>query len=152
MLLPTHLASGWLLGRYTNLSTWWLVLGAALPDVIDKTLSMLGVVELFHTIGHSAFLILLIPLVARDRRGVALAAGWASHIGLDVIHLVVNGRFGDLAFLGWPVITPVDPLALPPLEFLEYYVGSPSFYLEFVIWGFVIYAVITGHSPRRGSE
>lgn len=134
MLFPTHLAAGWLIGRWLRLSPWWIVLGAALPDLIDKPLAMLGVVELFQTIGHSLFFAGVILLILWDARGLAVGIGWVSHLSLDAIHMLVNGRPGDLAFLGWPLIQPADPLGLAPLEFLVFYVWTPAFFLEVGIW------------------
>jgi hypothetical protein len=132
----THLAAAALLGRWTRLSVPWLVAGAALPDVVDKPLGMLGVVDLYHTVGHTALLVPLAVAVAlAGPAGRALAVGWASHLCLDALHVIRNGRAGGARFLGWPLVSPVDPLALPPGEFVLYYLWSPSFVLECVFWG-----------------
>ena len=135
MLFVTHLAAAVLVGRVSRLSTPWLVVGAAVPDLVDKPLATLGVVELFHSIGHSVLLAPLLFAVALcSRAGAASAVGWASHILLDIVHVVVNGRPGHaLAFL-WPVAESADPLGIPPGEFFWYYLGTPSFYLEIGIW------------------
>lgn len=152
MLFPTHLVAAAGLGRLVTggpretliaatgrlwpaLSTGWFVFGAALPDLIDKPLGMAGITELFHSIGHSALLLPVAVVVAlADRRGPAIAVGWVSHLGLDALHVIINGRPSDALFLGWPLMVPPTPPAIPPGEFVWYYLGSPSFYLEVVIW------------------
>jgi hypothetical protein len=70
--------------------------------------------------------------VSRD--GAAVAVGWASHLVLDAVHVVVNGRPLDALFLAWPVAVPPDPLGLAPIPFALQYLWSPSFFLELGIW------------------
>jgi hypothetical protein len=135
MLFLTHLLAAVLVGRLSRLSTRWLVVGAALPDLLDKPLGAIGVFELYHSIGHSAFFALcLVPIALYSRVGVAVAVGWGSHLLLDIVHVVVNGRPGHALFLLWPLTESADPLAIPPGEFFWYYLGTPSFYLECVLW------------------
>jgi hypothetical protein len=135
MLFPTHLLAAAVLGRVSRLSPLWLVVGTALPDVVDKPLAMTGVVDLYHSVGHSALLLVVaVPVALTGRTGLALAVGWGLHLLLDGLHVVLNGRPGDAVFLLWPVAVPADPLALPPGPFVLYYVGSPSFYLEAAFW------------------
>ena len=136
MLFPTHLVAAGLFSRVTRLSPLWLVVGAAIPDVVDKPLGTLGVTTLFHSVGHSLVLVaVMVPLALWRREGLAVATGWASHLALDALHVVVNGRPEDALFLLWPLVLPPDPLGIPPGEFFWYYLGSPSFYLELLIWG-----------------
>jgi len=129
----------------------WLVGGAAFPDVLDKPLGTLGVFELYHSIGHSVFLALvLIPLALYARVWLAFAIGWASHILLDTVHVVVNGRPGHaLAFL-WPLVESADPLGIPPGEFFWHYLGTPSFYLEIVLWAVLLCVLVV--QRREGSD
>jgi hypothetical protein len=135
VLFPTHLVAAWLLGGKTRLSSTWLVVGAAIPDLVDKPLAMLGAVELFHTVGHSAILgVLIIPLARRSPQALAIGVGWASHLLLDAGHVIVNGRPLDALFLGWPLVVPPAPLALGPVPFLSQYLYTPSFWIEFLIW------------------
>lgn len=135
MLFPTHLAAAALLTRVRDLSPWWLIVGAAVPDVVDKPLAMAGFVDLFHSVGHSAVLVVAaIPLALSSRAGVAAAVGWSSHLVLDALHVVSNGRPADALFLGWPLVVPPDPLELPPVPFVLQYVGTPSFLLEVLLW------------------
>ncbi|WP_262175428.1 metal-dependent hydrolase [Haloarcula laminariae] len=156
MLFPTHLlAAAAVGGRVSRLSPLWLVVGTALPDVVDKPLAMVGITELYHSVGHSALLVVVtIPVALTGRAGLALAVGWALHLVLDAVHVVLNGRPGDVLFLAWPLAVPADPLALPPGSFFLYYVGSPSFYLEAAFWLAVVGAALLawrrGRSPLRG--
>lgn len=135
MYFLTHLVVAALLGRWSRLSVPWLVVGATLPDAVDKPLGVVGVVDLYHTVGHTALLAPLAVAVAlADPRGRALATGWASHLLLDAFHIVINGRAGDALFLGWPLVVPPNPLALAPGAFFRYYLWSPSFVLECGFW------------------
>jgi len=157
MLFPTHLLVAALIGRVSSLPTLALVCGAAIPDLVDKLLARAGVVELFHTIGHTALLAPLAVLVALSgQRGLAVATGWGSHLFLDAFHIVINGRPTDAYFLGWPLITPPTPLALPPGSFFWYYLWSPSFFVEIGIWlvGIVVAGRLLGStlSARGGSR
>lgn len=150
MLFPTHLVVAVLLGRRFRLPTAWLLAGAALPDVVDKSLAALGVVDLFHTVGHSALLLVVaLPMAYAGRAGLALAAGWGSHLALDAVHIVLNGRPTDALFLIWPLAVPPTPLALPPIAFVRYYLWSPSFVLEIGIWLAFAGSLLVGR--RRGA-
>lgn len=135
MLFATHLLVAGFLARRFRRSIGWAVVGAALPDLVDKPLAALGIVDLFHTVGHSALLaVVVLPLAFLSRAGVAVAMGWASHLFLDAFHVIVNGRAGDAVFLFWPLAVPSDPLAIPPGEFFFYYLWSPSFFVEVAVW------------------
>jgi len=151
VLFPTHLVTAVGLGvgyrLYTRRSAsatipskpahaiCWLVVGAALPDLVDKPLGMAGVTELFHSVGHSALVLpVMVVCGLADRRWLALAVGWGSHLFVDALHVVINGRPSDALFLGWPVVSPPNPPAIPPGEFVWFYLGSPSFYLEVLLW------------------
>lgn len=135
MLFPTHLVAAVILSRVTPFSPWWLLAGAAAPDVIDKPLGMAGVTEVYHSVGHSALLaIILVPLARNSQAGRAVVIGWGSHLLLDAGHVIINGRGDDTRFLLWPVIKQSEPLALPPDSFVEYYIGTPSFFLEVGLW------------------
>lgn len=152
MLFATHLVAAALLGRATRLSPRWLICGAALPDLVDKPLATLGLVDLFHSVGHSALLLPVALLIAwTGARGRAVAVGWGSHLMLDALHIVVNGRPNDALFLVWPLAVPSDPLAIPPGEFFFYYLWSPSFYLEFLVWGAAGYALLAWWHDRPGT-
>jgi hypothetical protein len=135
MLFPTHLLAAVILGRRSRLSTVWLVGGAALPDVIDKPLGIVGIMNTYQTVGHSLlFLSVLTPLVFSSPLGRAVVAGWGSHLVLDALHMIVNGRPVDTLSLAWPLAESPEPLGLPPGSFVSFYVGSPSFVLESLLW------------------
>lgn len=143
MLFPTHLVAAGLLSRVVRLSPLWLVVGAVVPDVVDKPLGMLGVTTLFHAVGHAGLLaVVLVPVALSGRSGLAVATGWLSHLCLDAVHVVVNGRPADALFLFWPVVSPPDPPAIPPGSFFWHYLGTPSFYLELLIWGLSVTVVV----------
>ncbi|MFC7042336.1 metal-dependent hydrolase [Halonotius sp. GCM10025705] len=166
MLFPTHLVVAAGIGvaarlraasstRGTSqrpLAIGWLVVGAALPDVVDKPLGMAGVTELFHSVGHSALVLpVMVAVALASRRGLALAVGWGSHLFLDALHVVINGRPSDALFLGWPAVVPPNPPAIPPGEFIWFYLGSPSFYLEVLLW-LTVGALVVWLLRRRASD
>ena len=135
MLFPTHLLVAAFIGHESRLSSVWLVLGASLPDVIDKPLGLLGIVDLYHSIGHTALVAPFFLLLAlSSRTGLAVALGWVSHLVLDALHVIINGRPNDALFLGWPLVAPADPLGIPPGEFLLFYLWTPSFLIEGILW------------------
>lgn len=159
MLFPTHLLAAYLVSRASRLSPVGLVAGAALPDVVDKPLATVGVTDTFHSVGHSGVVFLAFvvftALVARSGVApgrdvplapgiVALAVGWGSHLLLDALHVVINGRPESALFLGWPLVVPTDPLGLAPVPFFFYYLWSPSFFLEVALW--LSFAVVVGRS------
>ena len=148
MLFLTHLGAAVLLSRVWRLSPAWLVVGAAVPDLVDKPLATIGATTLFHSIGHSLILaVVVVPVMLSGRAGLAVGAGWLSHLLLDAGHVVVNGRPSDALFLFWPAVVPPNPLAIPPGSFFWYYLGSPSFYLEGIVW-LALAVVAVRHGPR----
>jgi len=166
MLFVTHLAAAAVIGRRPGLPTAPLLVGAAAPDLVDKPLGAAGVTELYHSVGHSALaLAALLAVALYSRTGaplapappataaVAVAAGWASHLLLDAVHVVLNGRPGHALFLLWPLARSSDPLGLPPVAFVRHYVGTPSFYLEIVLWLALIGLFVRGRrrdAPTAG--
>ena len=135
MLFATHLLAAGFLARRLRVSVGWAVVGAALPDLVDKPLASLGIVDLFHSVGHSALLaVVVVPVALLGRAGVAAAVGWGSHLLFDAVHVLLNGRASDALFLVWPLAVPPDPLAIPPGAFFVYYLWSPSFFVEVAIW------------------
>lgn len=135
MLFPTHLIVGYIFGEATERPSVWVILGTALPDLIDKPLAIVGITELFHTAGHSALaLVALAVAIKLDPRGIALWVGWASHLSMDAAQMVLNGRPTDTRFLLWPFVRHVPVINLPPVEFFLTYLGSPAFYVEIGFW------------------
>lgn len=153
MLFPTHLLAAAVVGRKSRLSSLWLVAGAAIPDMVDKPLGLAGVMNVYQTVGHSVLLLgLLAPLVFSRPRGRAVVAGWGSHLALDAVHMVVNGRPVDTLSLAWPLAASPDPLAIPPGSFFYFYVGSPSFAIELVLWLFAGVLFFRDRRPRLGTD
>ncbi len=143
MLFPTHLVVGFLVGR-GRFPIVWVVVGAALPDVVDKPLAMTGVTQLYHSVGHSVLfgVALAAALLFVQRLGreavvdniSALAVGWASHLALDAGHIAINGRPENTVFLLWPLVSTWDSIRAGPVPFAVQYLGTPSFYLEVGLW------------------
>lgn len=158
MLFPTHLLAGYVLGHvlsgdrradgvrladWRHRSVWLGVFGAALPDLLDKPLAMVGVTELFHSAGHSLVglasfgvvgLVGLALGVGQSRSWAVCWVAWASHLALDALHMVVNGRPVDALFLLWPAVEHTPEVTLPPGQFAPFYVGTPAFLLEVLCW------------------
>ncbi|HKJ58176.1 MAG TPA: metal-dependent hydrolase [Halobacteriales archaeon] len=129
-----HLAVGYLAaatGRREppgDLAVLVLAVGTQFPDLIDKPLAWnLGVIPNGRSLAHSAIVATLVVVLVwryaarRDRADLAaaFAIGYYSHLGADALYPLLEGRFGELAFLGWPV--------LPPIE----YTGSTSVVARF---------------------
>ncbi len=152
MLFPTHLAAAYVLGERWDLSLPLVVAGAALPDLIDKPAAMLGLVDLYQSAGHSLVVLVAGFVVVFVRRAwTPLWLGIASHLLLDAVHMLLNGRPADLLFLAWPALEHVPAVDLPPIEFFLYYLGTRSFYAEFVVWGAVAVMLATRNTPRERS-
>ena len=133
-----------------ELSVAWLLAGAVLPDLIDKPLASLGVVELYHSIGHTALLAPLAVLAGRsDDRARAVAVGWAAHLAADAVQIALNGRWLDLLFLVWPLAVPEDPFNLPPVAFARQYLWTPAFVLELVVWLAAVAVWVRSIGARR---
>jgi len=149
MLFATHLVVAWLLARLRGLPVAAAVAGAALPDLLDKPLASVGIVELYHTVGHTALLAPLAAVAAvRGGRALAVTVGWASHLAADALHVVVNGRPTDALFLAWPLVEPPTPLALPPGAFVWYYLWSRSFFVEIGIWLVALWVLVRARRAR----
>lgn len=157
MLFPTHLVAAYLLALATRLRPLPVVIGAALPDLIDKPLGMAGVVGSYQTVAHSGLVLLVaLAVVLWDRRLLGAAVGWASHLALDAAHMIINGRPVDVLFLLWPIANHEGTLQLPPLEFAVFYWGSPSFFVELGIWTLFLYAlrhrILSSYRRLTGAE
>lgn len=150
MLYPTHLVAAYLLAVALRLPVVPVVAGAALPDLIDKPLGILGVTERYHTVAHSVFG-LAVPggLAVRSRAWLAMAVGWGSHLALDAIHMLLNGRLADAQFLAWPVVAHESSVQLPPVEFARFYIGTRSSLVELGIWLAAILVFLYRNLPRE---
>ncbi|WP_224268878.1 metal-dependent hydrolase [Haloprofundus salinisoli] len=157
MWFPAHLALGYLLGVRARLALGWCLLGTALPDVVDKSLGLAGVLPAYQTVSHSLFGLVLVGAAlhvavgeAASRAGVAFAAGWLSHLGADLLQLTLDGRGAHAAgMLGWPLTHWSNPMAdgsvpgytdtlLSAVPFLSegyvlHYFSSASFPVELLV-------------------
>lgn len=87
------------------------VVAAALPDLIDQPLWLVGITPVGRTFAHSLFGFVLfvgvVGLLARQRDrhdlGIAFAIGYGSHIAADIPWHVLVGDYDELGFLLWPV-------------------------------------------------
>lgn len=96
-----------------SLATLVLVLGSAIPDLLDQPLYYLAGAPTTRTVGHSvlagAVLSGLVVLAIRrsstdDRVGRAFAFGYFTHLLADAVWPVVLWIPAELRYLGWPVL------------------------------------------------
>lgn len=135
MLYPTHLVAAIPLIALTDFNATAIFIGCAIPDIIDKPLPSLNLVDTYHSVAHSGITLLIISVSSvfiPFMSGVAV--GWFLHILMDVLHVIVNGRRNHWKFVMWPVDFQENPMRKPPGEFFKYYIGTKSFYVEFAIW------------------
>jgi hypothetical protein len=90
-----------------------LIVGALLPDIIDKTLMIAEVYPWGRTVGHSAYvltLFALISLLAKREWFTWLVAGWVSHMFADftddVVVAIQATRYVFAAWYTWPYFNP----------------------------------------------
>ena len=84
---------------------------AAVPDLIDQPLWLLGITPVGRTFAHSLFgaalivgtVVILARQYERPDFRVAFAIGYGSHIAADIPWHVLAGDFRELGFLLWPV-------------------------------------------------
>ena len=154
-----HLASAYLVyaayarfgrgHRPTAAATLAGAVGSQAPDLVDKPLAMLGLVDLYQTAGHS-LPVLVVGFVAIfvRREWTPFWLGWASHLLLDAFHMLLNGRPQDLLFLAWPAVEHTPAVDLPPIAFFLQYRWTPSFYVEFVVWGLLASVLVADDASR----
>lgn len=124
-----HLAFGYLLysgtvhlrraGRPGDVAVVLLLFATQLPDLIDKPLAWtFGVLPVGQSLAHS--LLFAVPLLvvgflearrfANPEYALAVAVGYLSHLGGDVIYWVFRGGGLTVGFLFWPLV-PAQPVA-----------------------------------------
>lgn len=138
MILPGHLAAGYLAAHYAKLDEKVALVAAIAPDVVDKTAHYLlrvtptGRVPLHSLLGFS-LVVLLVMGITRNRAIVwAWALGHLSHLLMDSLtDLIQYGASPE--YLLWPV----GPAQLPRYATIF---GSV---LDYVIWAFVVEGLVT---------
>lgn len=93
LMFPTHLAVGYLIGVYSRYPVAYVVVGSAVPDLVDRPLYWLGITPFSHTLAHS--LVVAVPVCAvlvyfLGDRGVAVAIGWLVHILTDFLNVLTT--------------------------------------------------------------
>jgi hypothetical protein len=136
---------------YRRRSAVWCLSGAVLPDLIDKPLAAAGLVEVAHTVGHSVVILALGGLALALRRGRppagrALWAGWAGHVGADL--LVAYPRF--LVNYGWPLLDARPTPDVPVVAYWVEYALGPLGALELL--AACTAAVVVGRTRRHSTE
>ena len=112
MYPPGHVAVAWLTASVTGSERGWrmlfVVLGALLPDLIDKALWVSGLVPGTRGVGHSLLLWCALGLLALWGGTPRLVAvgGW-SHLVADVLDDALCGVFSTgtviTGWLAWPM-------------------------------------------------
>lgn len=94
-----------------------VVVGAAVPDLIDQPLYYLLALPSTRTLGHSLLSALPVSLlaIALVRRsdvpngvGIGFAIGYLSHLPADALWPLLLGKFRELGFLLWPITLSPD--------------------------------------------
>jgi hypothetical protein len=117
MILFGHIGLSIFLGSFLSLSLFAVLTGALIPDVIDKTLLLFGLINTGRFIGHTLFLGILISLVfyiifRRKLVSISLLLGYMLHLLEDATHFVpwfypfINYDFS--AYSLGPVFTPFN--------------------------------------------
>lgn len=151
--LSKHLAFGYLLyslaqhvrGRSpTGMTTGVLALGIVFPDLIDKPLTFLGILEYGRGPAHSLLIagpiIVIVHLFSNrwnhPEFGTAFAVGYISHIPVDMYGPLLTGHHSiDTAFLFWPVVIEYPLGILPPyLPISRYLLFSVIIAGAFCLW------------------
>lgn len=120
MIFFGHIGISIFLGGFFSLSLFAVLTGALIPDVIDKTLLLLGLINTGRFIGHTLFLGILISLVVhiifrRKLLSISLFFGYLLHLLEDATKFVpwfypfVNYDFS--AYSLGPVFTPFNVTA-----------------------------------------
>lgn len=143
MLFPTHIIIAIPLIHIFDLSSTAIIIGCVLPDIVDKQLPKLDLTDYYHNILHSGITLSIIFCFSLIHPNIlsGLVLGLTSHIIMDIVHVILNKRYKHTLFILWPVKFDPDPLNIPPGKFVMHYVGSLSFYFEFVIWFVCLYLV-----------
>jgi hypothetical protein len=147
MLFGTHLIGGYVSSKLFEQPVALVVLGAALPDIIDKPLGILEIAPHYHSIGHSIFTVVLLVLIGiRIRRLIPMALGWATHIFQDALHILINRGLEETTFMFYPLMFPDKPeITNGSVNFIanfwSNYLWTVGFYTEFMFWELTLFFV-----------
>jgi hypothetical protein len=120
MWVTGHVAAGWLAAMRRPLASrarvGWCVVGALWPDLLDKSLMLLGWTPYGRGVGHALAVWAVWACVAwlLRVRGVRwlwwFVVGWLSHLGVDLVDDALGGvlftGYVFTAWMGWPWWTP----------------------------------------------
>ena len=117
MILFGHIGISVFLGSFLSLSLLPVIAGALIPDLIDKTLLLFGLIDTGRFIGHTLFLGVLIALISyvifrKKLVSVSLLFGYMFHLMEDATQFVpwfypfMSYNFSAYTF--GPVFTPFN--------------------------------------------
>lgn len=117
MILFGHIGITAFVGSFLSLSLFIVLIGSLMPDIIDKTLFLLGLTNTGRFIGHTLFLgiifSLIVHLILRKKIiSASLLFGYWFHLFEDVMGFVpwfypfVNYDFSAYTF--GPIFTPFN--------------------------------------------
>ena len=112
LMFPTHLATGYLLSVYGKLPIAYVVLGSALPDLVDRPLYWLGLTPYTHAVTHSIAVAVpacLVAIAVFGHRGAALAVGWLVHVGTDFLNVLLTQGLSQTPYFVLYAAPPSDP-------------------------------------------
>ena len=147
MLFATHLIGGYVFAKLFNQPSIPVIAGAALPDLVDKPLGILGIAPYYHTVAHSILTVIVFSIIAiKFRRLVPVIIGWISHIFMDALHILINRGVEATTFIFYPVMFPDKPQITDGsvnfvVDFWSNYLWTIGFYTEFIFWGIGIYFI-----------
>jgi hypothetical protein len=112
-----HLAVGYFVGRARGGAMVAALVGAILPDLIDKPAQLFGLTPYGRSVGHSLIVWSLLWIVSAPRstlRSVAILrtaiASASVHLATDLVDDVAEGfersGFAFSGWFGWPVTDP----------------------------------------------
>lgn len=102
-----------------------LAIGTQFPDFVDKPLAYwFGVLPGGRTLTHSLVVyvptgIVLVTLswyYGRAESGIGFSIGWGAHLVGDALNSLLQGSYGQLSFLLWP-LRPAPDYAAPNFRF-----------------------------------
>lgn len=152
MLFGTHLIGGYIAARVSKMPVALVILGAALPDIIDKPLGILEIAPHYHSIGHSVFTVMILLLVGfKFRDFLPVVIGWSVHIFQDALHIFINRGIEKTTFVFYPAMFPDKPEITDGSvgfisNFWSNYFWTTGFYVDFIFWGIGLYLM---YSQRR---